>query len=426
MAVTEFTAAISGSGKSYRRCAHYLATEFLPMQLGNIWTNFPIFVDAMIADVLEHHPDMVASELRSRIRIIPDDVLKSWRDYSSGPWDYFSDKELDGDRIAIDEIHNYVPKQAPREIVQKWMEFLGELRHRGCNIEVLSQYDSKVHKSIRDEAGLKRDLFNCEQRRDPFFQILMGDWYNLRAKFITGQYTSSVFEFEYIPVQGKWKLSHTLKFAFEPRFFKLYDSYSAPVAGGKKATGPRHPYIEKTKRQLVFWFLWRNWFNILWRFVVVALIFWLCFLGGAGRCIDGFLGLQKSIMASQAGHATPSKTAPVAPAGPPAVASDAPVAQPVTVQAHDDQVRELRAQITAHESTIEKLKSEIVDLHKQLDRQSDITLLGMSYALTRSGYYLQVGDVIPSGIHQGKRVASLDYRRRAIILDDGTRCNLSK
>lgn len=453
MAVTEFTAAISGSGKTYRRCAHYLATEFLPMRLGKIWTNFPIHIDQMVADVVEHNPQLVAVDIKDRIKCIPDEVLRTWRDYKSGPWDYFHAEDLEGDRIALDELHNYVPASAPREYVKKWQEFLGEIRHRGCEFEGLSQYDTKVHVAIRNEAGLKRDLFNCEQRRDPFFQILMADWYNLRAKFFTGQYTSSVFEYEYVPVQGRWKIQHTLKFRFEPRFFALYDSFSTPVAGGKKASGPRLPWIEKTKPQLVLWFLRRNWFHVAWRLVVVVLVFWLCFFGGASMAINGFMGLQKGIMDSNSKRLTASpatspasssaggvvQASPVSGGGAPVRAAggssrpgggaaggaEASASGPGGVGL-DAQLIEKQRFIGELEEKISSLTKERDELKRQLDRQSDITLLGLNYAVTRAGYHLAPGDDMPSGPHQGKKVLSFDYKRRCVVLSDGVRLNLSK
>ena len=68
------------------------------------------------------------------------------------------------------------------------MEWAGEVRHRGCTVEFLSQHETKVHSIIRNEASLKRYMFNGEDRRDPWLKVKMGDWYNLRAKFfLTGR-----------------------------------------------------------------------------------------------------------------------------------------------------------------------------------------------------------------------------------------------
>lgn len=419
MAVTEFTAAISGSGKSYRRCAHFLATEFLPLHTGRIWSNYPIHIQEMVSDVVEHYPDLVASELKARIKIIPEDVLLQWRKGKSGPWDYFHDEHLEGDRIAIDEIHNYCNKSSGKEIIEKWMEFLGELRHRGCEFEGLSQYDTKVHKAIRDEAGLKRDLFNSESTRDPFFQILMSDWYNLRAKFWTGEYTSTVYETEYVPVQGKWKKNHVVKFAFQERFYKLYDSYSAPVAGGKKASGPSQPWKEKTKGQLAIWFLIRNWFAFVWRFMVVTLAIWLCFFGGAMLAINGFMGLQKDIMESNTKAIKPQQEQ-----NKKVVVSEEQMNQvkPGVVAVHDDLLKTialLRIENSALQADIEKYKN-------QLDKQSDITLLGKTYAVTRGGIHLVLHESVPIGQHAGKLVKEFDFARRCVVLDDGTRLHVVK
>lgn len=419
MAVTEYTASISGSGKSYRRCAHFLATEFLPLQTGRIWSNFPIHIDEMVADVVEHHPDLVPLNIKERIKIIPEEVLKSWRMEKSGPWDYFSQEDLSGDRIAIDEIHNYVPKSASKDYVQKWTEFLGELRHRGCEFEALTQNDPKVHASIRNEAGLKREMFNCENTRDPFLGILMADWYNIRAKFFTGEYTAAVFEYEYIMFQRKWQCQHTLRFVFESRFYKLYDSYSKPVAGGKKATGPIQPWKEKTKWGLIGWFLWRNGFNISWRFGVLSFIIWFCFFGGGLLLLNSFAGLQKEIMDSNAKQKRASTADKGQQIGSPANGNSETISNPSGSEPINQRIQQL-------EKTILEQTAEIDRYKKLLDTANDITLLGKDYAITRSGFHLVPGDAIPSGLHQGKVVKAIDYRHRHVVLADGTVLRLLK
>ncbi len=272
MATIQFTSAPSGTGKTFQRCARFLADEWLPNEEGVHYSNFPIFTEKMIDFVMERHPDMHRGMLEKRVQLIPADVMDSWKKGLSGPWEYFQDFDLNGAHIAIDEIHNFVNASSKKEFVQRWMEWAGEVQHRGCTVEFLSQHETKVHSIIRNEASLKRYMFNGEDRRDPWLKVKMGDWYNLRAKFLTGKYRSTIFVTEQVVVNGKWKESHTHRFVLGPPYFALYDSYSAPIAGGRKADGKKHAFETRGRLRLLGWFLARNWETVIPRLLLVAAI----------------------------------------------------------------------------------------------------------------------------------------------------------
>src|SRR5437763_1315821 len=100
MAVIEFTAAPSGTGKSFDRCARFLADQWLPLAEGVHWSNFPVFIDPLVAYVLERHPDFHEPWLRERVQTIPADELDRWRREESGPWTFFLGKDLTGAHVA--------------------------------------------------------------------------------------------------------------------------------------------------------------------------------------------------------------------------------------------------------------------------------------------------------------------------------------
>ncbi len=409
MATTELTTSPPGTGKTYGRCAVFLCKEYLPQRRGKIWTNFPIHVEPMVDYVIARHPDMARSDLFNRIRIIPFDVLTSWRMGKSGPWEYFEDKDIAGDRIAIDEIHNYCPKEMKGELAIKWKEWLGEVRHLDVEVEFLSQNDSKIHKLIKDEAGLKRHMFNAESRRDPFFHIVMSDWYNLRAKFLTGHYTAVVFEIEMIVVHGKWRESHQRKWSFEPELFAVYDSYSTPIASktGVKVREPSHPYLLKTKRQLIGWFLARNWWPLFSRLILICMFFWLCFFGGARVLLNGFMSLQQHIMQANKGFRHVEQTG----AGHPA--SSAPGGPAVQSASVVEQIAQLQ-------SALADAQKALADYKAEQEKQYEVVLFTDKSCVLRGGTILTVGQTVPGGVNRGKIVRVINYARRFVMLSDGT------
>lgn len=422
MAVTEFTTAISGAGKSYRRCAHFLATEYLPQKTGKIWTNFPIHIDEMIDYVIANNPNMVAEDLRDRIRIIPEAELSLWRKGDDGPWNYFKGKDISGDRIAIDEVHNYCPKEASRETARNWKEWLGELRHSGAEFECLSQNEAKVHPIIKNEAGLKRTLFNCEDRREPFFGVKMSDWYNLRAKFFTGAYTAAVFEYEFLPLNGKWHQHAVFTFSFKPEFYALYDSYSTPVAGGSKARAKIYPFQEHGRLGLLWWFIRRNYGHLSFRLIVVVLGLWVCFFGGGAFLIDQFMQLQRKIMVANAAKAGSAQPGVQQTGG--AVAGSSSMSPVVGTTQNPGgssvQSQEIANKLKVTEKENEELRKKLDEMEKENARKAEIVLFGQGYVMLRDGQRYITNEKIKFGPLTGHSFTSINHRKRYATLDDGT------
>jgi hypothetical protein len=143
-------------------------------------------------------------------------------------------------------------------------------------VEFLSQSPEKVAREIHYEAGLRLSLVNSEDRRDPFLGILLGDWYELRAGFITREYETTVWEVERRSVDGKWVEQNKRVFALDPYYFDFYDSFSTPVQGGHKSTGQEREFQKRTRRELLWWFFKRNAFAIVPRCMLVAGLIYLC------------------------------------------------------------------------------------------------------------------------------------------------------
>ena len=238
MSTIIITTGVPGCGKSYVRCARFLYDSFLPDTNGVHYSNFPVNVDTL-CDTLERRRKInlfsrffvrhlpTAEDYKSRVKVIPEDVMRSWRDYTSGPWDYFKGLDLRYCHIALDEIHEICRRDMPEDIYSKWDEFLGTIRHRGCTIEGLTQDISLVSKCFVSRCSLRYELIPCEDLRDPFFKIPLGDWYQLKASF-TGEYHKTVFLQEYMKQgNGRFKKTDTRRFLIDPFYFDFYNSYSS-------------------------------------------------------------------------------------------------------------------------------------------------------------------------------------------------------
>lgn len=285
--VITLTTGPAGSGKTYVRCARFLVDEWLPERKGIHYSNFPVFrekVSAFVARKL----NQAADELLDRVQIIPDSVLNTWLNGQSGPWDYFRDKNLEGCHIAIDECHNFCGAKTNHKIRQQWQAWLGEIRHQGATVEFLSQSPEKVAREIHYEAGLRLSLVNSEDRRDPFLGILLGDWYELKAAFVTKQYETVVWEVERRNVDGKWVEQNKRVFTLDPIYFEFYDSFSRPVQGGEKASGQQREFQKRSKSALVWWFLKRNPWPILSRVLMIGGFVYIC-TGGSSTLLNAMV-----------------------------------------------------------------------------------------------------------------------------------------
>ena len=313
MGVVLLTTGVPGCGKTYVRAARFLVDDFLVNSEGIHYSNFPLSREIIAEDVsqklssslgffsfLSRKQKKVSRDLiLSRLHIIPDEVLLSWFREESGPWDYFKDCDLRYAHIAIDEIHNYISYSKSSAYLQKWDEFLGEIRHRGCTFEGLTQDESQVHPILLGRCALRLELVPAEDLRDPFFKIKMSDWYELKASF-SGCYHKTVFEFEKRKQGRVFKVNHCRRFLILPDYFKYYNSFNASLSEKSEGVsdegrGLQYEYQRRSRISLLFWFLRRNFFNLSWRLLLVAFIIWLCFFGGMNFFLSRWLDTASSI-----------------------------------------------------------------------------------------------------------------------------------
>jgi len=428
--VITLTTGPAGSGKTYVRCSRFLCDEWLPERIGVHYSNFPVFRDK-VAEFVAKRTGKAQEELLERMQIIPDQVLATWITGQSGPWDYFREKNLDGCHIAIDECHNFCGAKTHHRVRQRWQAWLGEIRHQGATVEFLSQSPEKVAKEIHYEAGLRLSLVNSEDRRDPFLGILLGDWYELKAKFITGDYQTVVWEIERRNVDGKWVQQNKRMFTLDPLYFELYDSFSRPVQGGEKAHGQPRDFQKRSRSGLVWWFFKRNALSIVPRFMLVGGVLYLCTGGSApllNWMVHSFEVAGKSNL-----PATPKLSKPkeerTNESATPIEPKSTPVALPIPATKADFETppksqplpQPPRAQVVLQEEKAAAKESKNEDLVKPAVVESVVRLV----LIAKDRIALDDGRIICVGEPCGSRlVVEVDVRKRECVLTGGRRVRL--
>jgi len=426
--VVTLTTGPAGSGKTYVRCSRFLCDEWLPERSGIHYSNFPIFRDK-VAEFVSKRTGKTLDELLERMQIIPDEVLNSWISGQSGPWDYFKSKNLDGCHIAIDECHNFCGAKTHQKIRARWQAWLGEIRHQGATVEFLSQSPEKVAREIHYEAGLRLSLINSEDRRDPFLGILLGDWYELKAKFISGDYQTVVWEVERRNVDGKWVQQNQRRFTLDPEYFDFYDSFSRPVQGGVKSQGQPREFQKRSRSGIVWWFFKRNALSIVPRGLLVGGVIYLC-TGGSTPLLNwmvkGFEMAGKSNM----------PTSPTAPhnapklAQPPPVKSDlTPLPVPVVpVVQMSEPVKDLpmpapnRGEVVPSPALEKPTKSEV---KKEPEKEEPpepsvrVALIARDRIALDDGRIIRVGELCGT-----LQLLEVDVRKRECILTGGRRVRM--
>jgi hypothetical protein len=423
-----YTTGASGSGKTLRRGPWFVCRELLPnsdsVHVSNFPWRFDVWTDGagieregLVGYMARHGVD--EDVVRDRVRCIPESVTDEWRNAGlkdgepvRGPWDTFKDEDMSGWHLAIDEIHNYVPKSGPgcRRIQAAWSKWLGELRHRGATIEFLSQSPAKVGTCIENEAEIRLELLNNSQRYDPFFRVKMYYWYQLQAK-LTGYYRPGCWQIELRQISGKWKEQDSSPFWFDDSLFACYDSWSAPIAGGKKGTSGKHPYQVHSLPGLLFWFWRENVWTLTWR--PAALFLLLLSLWHRGALMDRYF---KTLSLARPGASAPkgAKSAEVAsPAsGKTVVGGDGAELLKSRIGFLEDKLDEARGEAEAREAELTGLKARV-------DEAFALASLTYDQVNFRGGYTYAIGELIDWGPYEGKRVVRIDFARRAVVLDDG-------
>lgn len=381
----------AGSGKSWSR-VRQLVEEILPDTDAHVYTNLPLKVQA-IAEHVAQNSDHAAADIEERIHLIPAQEIEKWRFFGTGPWDYFKETDLNGAVIIIDEAHEVCSKKGHKlKHRAEWQRWLGQIRHRGCTVQLITQHKEKIAEELLNEVGVRRELVNVETSRDPFFKIKVGDWYELRAAFITKEIRPCIWEIERRMVDGKAKISDSHRFPLKAKYFSLYDSYSAPEHGGKKGEAPKREFERRSKWGVLRWFVLRNW----WRFgrsvAIAGAMLSVPFV--VPRLVSHMTGVLRARQIAR-GAVAPERSA--ASTGAPETAGDANGPSDATAQ----------KRTTAAE-------------YRPPGRADVLHGITDGEALFRDGGRVQVGEVIHYGTYRGRKVEAIDWVTRGVAFDDGS------
>ena len=168
------------------------------------------------------------------------------------------------------------------------MMWLGELRHQGATCEFLTQSEAKCAKEILNEAEIRLEIINGENRLMPILHYRMGDLYEFRAKLLK-RYICPSFCCQYTQARGKWHLQKEQIFYRMPKYFKYYDSFSAPEHGkGEGKRGELRPWEKYGWLRLCLWFYSTYPIRLSFHVFVVYLFYFAFFGGGLSGIVHGY------------------------------------------------------------------------------------------------------------------------------------------
>lgn len=334
-----------------------------------------------------------------------------------GPWEYFQGQALDGAYICIDEIHNFCGTMHSHKVQKQWSAWLGEIRHTGAAaVEFLSQSPHKIGKTLHAEASQTAMLTRSDLRRDPWFRILLGDWYELRA-MVTGKYNAGVWREEFMRHGSRNVRQLARVFRFEPAYFELYDSYSRPEGGGGGAatSPPKQEFEERSPAGLVWWFVRRNAWSLFSRLALVFVFIW--FVSHPSAVWKTWAGCfrvaPKSAAAQPGGQVKPAAGKRAEP---------------------DDGMRSILVnkpaggftEGTPEQKEIARLQTELEDLQAvyakaaaELERSYAVVLITPDEVQFRDGYSYKVGETVDHGPYEGQWIVRVDWERRYAVMSSG-------
>ena len=426
------TTAPSGAGKTYVRCSRFLVNEFLIYEKGQSWSNFPVNIDAIADHFIEKDKltDQAAEDKRDeiydRIKIIPQDELKDWQHGLSGPWDFFADIDLTGAHISIDEAHLYFLTERNNNNVAQWQEWIGAIRHAGATVELVTQTPAKIPTKIQQEAGAEITLIDSQGARDPFFKILMADWYELVAKF-RGDYVSYFVEVRKKRYGKKWKVEQTIAHRRNPKYFAFYNSFNE-VGKVQGSEAQKHEYEKRGWLSLLRWFYLRNAMTITLRMTAATLV--VCFLFLIPKIpltiIDKLSEHHKNTqLRRERERGVEKKPAPKVINSTYVGTNRAGGPLPVLPGAKTDQEKIIQlekeyAQITRDFLALRSQYNGLVKTIDQVRSQNDeIGMLFETWAVTRGGRIIKPGDKLLT-IDGEKEIKDFDYENSKVNYTDDT------
>lgn len=413
------TMAPSGAGKTFVRCAKFLATEFLPNEKGVSYSNFPIHLDKFIE---YFDGKMEPEEVERRLQEIPLDELKRWEAGESGPWEYFKGVDYQAAHIQIDEAHLYIGDSTKN--YRQWRDWLVAVRHGKGTVEFITQAPENLPQKIVKLAGNHIYLMDTQSTRDPFFKIQTSDWFELKAKF-TGKYVSYFLENIRKKMFGVYITQASKYHARDPRYFALYDSYNT-VGNVEGSEGePEHEFQKRSLFGLLRWFYLRNFWTLTLR--GVGSVIFLALILSLPKITEHVMASFKKHQAEKMAEVAKRQGKPIVPKGQDKFGNPnywpKPKLDPEKVKDMQAEMIEMDRVIRQQASDYHKLKGIHEKMVSQIVKAKQANdLIGILFhdkAVTVGGRTVTVGDILNT-LEGEKTIKGFDYDSSKIYFTDNT------
>lgn len=438
--IVKLTVAPSGTGKTWRRAAKFIVDEWIPFGGGTHWSNFPLRLDPYLNGEGRQCEGLVEyaakrwgkdrEEIRQRVKTIPQEEMRAWMEGTSGPWEFFKDKDLSGAHIAIDEAHSFFPHARAAggpEFVDKCMHWISEIRHEGATVEFLTQHQEQLSEKIRNACAAELVLVNLQDVPLPLVNIRLGDVMDLLACFNGGKYHTWVRqdEFKQNGKGPKTRLSSNTHW-MDPKYFEFYDSFSASNKGGKTGRSMERMYVRLGRWGTVKWFLFTHWFRPTVLAMFVGWIVWFLLSGGIPKLYFSVVGS----MGLPTGEAAAAKSADVDRKEAPPIAQRKPDGgiraelEKVAGRMEDSEVRllaELMAELQDARAELEEVQAERDEAKERADAfgLEGLSVVGRDFVVFTDGSRYRRGEVIRHGDFKDDVVAAINWKDSSVTLRSG-------
>lgn len=434
-----------GSGKTWS-LVRYLVDEFIPDHAGVIHTNLPLNVPAIVKYCVRRYGKGTDAEkaaygdkVATRIKLIPSDVEQSWLAGHSFPGDYFAGLEtsdavtlgydsleqahedpsfvgpLKQALVVIDEAGKMWPnrmeggKKERKDQTFEMTRWCRTIRHDGARLILICQDEKQLDASLRRLVDVELHTTNLAVRREPITGALLGDWFQLKAKF-TGRYITWCQEREIVSDGLEMSEEHAYARPMATKYFELYNSHNREdgTTGGEETL----EYLRFGWFRFLWWLWRRNWpawsLRLVFLLAVYAVVcppFSLAFRLMKFIRTDGvaFIKGAKADLSKPPGEAGQGGKASPAIVG----ASASPEGATLLKQLQDE--RALRS-----------------ELEQRLGASSSVVLVDSKSVVTEDGDTWYVGKYIEFGAYAGQLVAEVDPARGRVQLANGVRLRLRR
>jgi hypothetical protein len=453
MAVISFTSGVPGVGKTLKRCAVFLATDFLPNQTGLHISNFPVKREPLCEWVSRKY-GLDYDALMERVVVIPEEVHRMWTErvekdgtVPAGPWNYFLPNDeaarekqlqrdpiareleekglarrisdLEGAHFAVDEYHEMVPQTKGVINRRYWSKWLAMVRHVGCTVELISQNFDDVHKEGTSRVEVQWQIVSRCEEGDPFFGIRLYDWYQFKAKLM-GKWNPASVQKRLRKDGRTWHVVDREIFWCGEPWYSFYDSYNSPLDAGAKAGKKSEMEWERFSwLRLLGWFIGRNVFKLVPRLAFACFIIFCLHGLLAGTLLKRFSELTSGAIVSAGTVEDPGVPEDGVAGQLPDTATGS--LQPEVVQ----EIERLVHRMELERLQVEREAAAYQEAYELLEEEMEfremasavVVAIGPDYVVFSTGELVRVASVIKTSGFKGQTLEGVDNVSKSCVID---------